>query len=69
MIHQDSAVKHLSELLHDHKITSLEALSVEAGYPRQTIQRWKNGDFSISWFHFRVMCDVLECPIIAKLPR
>ena len=65
----DSAVDHLSGLLHDHKVTSLEALSVEAGYPRQTIQRWKNGEFSISWFHFRVMCDVLECPIIAKLPR
>jgi hypothetical protein len=65
----DNAVDHLSKLLHDHKVTSLESLSVEAGYPRQTIQRWKNGEFSISWFHFRVMCDVLKCPIIAKLPR
>ena len=65
----DSAVDHLSKLLHDHKVTSLEAVAVESGYPRQTVQRWKNGEFSISWFHFRVMCDVLECPIIAKLPR
>ena len=65
----DSAVDHLSKLLHDHKVTSLEAVAVESGYPRQTVQRWKNGEFSISWFHFRVMCDVLKCPIIAKLPR
>ena len=65
----DNAVDHLSKLLHDPKITSLEAVAVESGYPRQTVQRWKNGEFSISWFHFRVMCDVLKCPIIAKLPR
>ena len=65
----ESAVKHLSKLLHDHKVTSLEAVAVESGYPRQTIQRWKNGEFNIGWFQFRAMCDALECPVVTKLPN
>ena len=65
----DNAVEHLSKLLHDPKIKSIESVSVESGYPRQTIQRWKNGQFNIGWFQFRVMCDVLKCPVVTKLPR
>ena len=65
----DCAVKHLSELLSAPHIGSMESVSVIAGYDRQTIQRWKNGEFNIGWFHFRAMCDALECPIITKLPR
>lgn len=65
----DNAVDHLSKLLHDPKITSIEAVAVLSGYDRQTIHRWKNGDFNIGWFQFRAMCDALECPIVTKLPR
>lgn len=65
----DNAVEHLSKLLHGPEIKSIESVSVESGYPRQTIQRWKNGQFNIGWFQFRVMCDVLKCPVVTKLPR
>ena len=65
----DCAVKHLQELLHAPDIGSMESVSVMAGYDRQTIQRWKNGEFNIGWFQFRAMCDALECPIVTKLPN
>ena len=65
----DNAVEHLSKLLSAPEIKSIESVSVESGYPRQTIQRWKNGQFNIGWFQFRVMCDVLKCPVVTKLPR
>jgi hypothetical protein len=63
------AVTHLKDLLHKPHIGSMESVSVVAGYDRQTIQRWKNGEFNIGWFHFRAMCDALECPIVSKLPK
>lgn len=65
----DNAVDHLSKLLKAPHIGSMESVSVVSGYERQTIQRWKNGEFNIGWFQFRAMCDALECPIITKLPR
>ena len=65
----DCAVKHLSELLSAPHIGSMESVSVVAGYGRQTIQRWKNGEFNSDCFHFRAMCDALECPVVSKLPR
>ena len=65
----DCAVKHLQDLLHAPNIGSMESVSVIAGYDRQTIQRWKNGEFNIGWFQFRAMCDALECPLVSKLPN
>ena len=65
----DNAVDHLSKLLKAPGIGSMESVSAVAGYDRQTIQRWKNGEFNIGWFQFRAMCDALECPVVTKLPR
>lgn len=65
----DCAIEHLKQLLHAPNIGSMESVSVVAGYERQTIQRWKNGEFNLGWFQFRTMCEALECPVVTKLPN